>query len=217
MMNEMDFVPAQDLDSTCFLFRLPRDLLFLISRYFLEKEDQNKKIFQFCYDWQNFLCTNKQHFGQWKMESRIVALKKYFVKLYYDSAEFRKRVLRSIVNSRLQLELAVGYETFSHSSEVDLQRFDNVKRLDIYVAKDNCQITLIVLDVGSLQLFGCTGEDLSYFSGVKSLALHPLKKINDNATFDLTPLIGLESGWFGIYHCVNYHSLANLKSLEMRH
>jgi Leucine-rich repeat (LRR) protein len=213
----MDFVRATDPDSTCFLFRLPRDVLFFISNYFLEKEDQNKKIFQFCYDWQNFMCTNKQHFGQWKMESRIVVLKKHYVKLYYDSAEFRERVLRSIVNPRLQLELVFSYETFPHSSGVDLQLFNHVKRIAMFGIGDHCHIVPNALDVDRLELFSCTREDLSPFRSVKHLTLSPHKTINDNKIFDLSPLIGLESGWFKVYHCVNYHSLASLKSLEIQY
>jgi hypothetical protein len=213
----MDFPQGTGLYSTCFLLRLPKDVLSYISNYFFVKENQNKKIFQFCYDWQNFLCTNKQHFGHWKKESRIIVLNRRYAKLYYDSAEFRERVLQSILNPRHQLELVFYYESFPHSPEINLQLFNNVKRIAISGSGEECHITPNVLEVDTLVLFNSPSEDLSYWSAVKCLTLAPHRTINDNTIFDLYPMIGLESGWFKVFQCVNYHALSSLKSLEIQY
>jgi hypothetical protein len=160
------------------------------------------------------MSTSQQYFGQWKKESRIIVLNKRYAKCYYDSVRFRERIQRSIINSRLQLELLFTFEGSSHPTEINLQLFTNVRRIAISVKDDMFYIiTPNVLDVDTVEFVSCHPE-ISSCSRVKSLKLSPHWAINEGATFDLAPLISLENGRFNIYRCVNYQSLANLKWLE---
>jgi hypothetical protein len=57
------------------LFSLPKELLYLVANYLLELDQQNKLIFEFSFDWRNFMNTSKELLGGWKKKTRKIVLK----------------------------------------------------------------------------------------------------------------------------------------------
>jgi hypothetical protein len=193
------------------LIFLPRDILCFVANYFLGKDDQNKKIFQFPIDWRNFLNASKEHFGQWKKETQIFVLSVPFVETFYNSPDFREVIFKLVETPQLQVELIFDYEQFRGDTEefkIVLKKLPSVRK--IYV--DGQKVVPSVIDVQELCLHNCSVKDLSFFSQVKNVSFSSDSR---KTIFDFSSLQKIEKGSFEVSRCVNYQMLANLKSLEL--
>jgi hypothetical protein len=195
----------------------PRDILSFLANYFLEKDSQNNKIFQFTLDWSNFMNTNQEYFGDWKKESQIVGLSGYNAERFYSSVDFRERIYRIVDNPRLQIDLFFNYSEFysGKKPEIDLKELNNVRTISIEKIMDSCKIVPCkIADNTVVSLRRCPFVDLSYWTSVKEFNFTPHISIRSK-TFDLKPLGNIEKANLKIPHCVNYHLLSNLKSLTI--
>jgi hypothetical protein len=151
------------------LIFLPKDVLCFVANYFLGKDDQNKKIFQFPIDWRNFLNASKEYFGQWKKETQIIVLSIPHAETFYKSQEFREVIFQLVETPQLQVELIFDYEQFGGDSEefkIVLKKLPDVRK--IYV--DGRKVVPSVIDVQELCLHNCSVKDLSFFSQVKNVS-----------------------------------------------
>jgi hypothetical protein len=198
------------------LIFLPRDILSFIANYFLVEEEQNKKIFPYSYDWRNFMNTSKHYFGQWKKESQLIVLSCPYVEGFYLSEEFQERILSTIENPRLQLDLIFNYLQYYSSNHltIDLETIKNVRKISVEGTGGHYSVVPRVVNVDEVCLHHCPVEDLSYWSNAKAVEFIPDSTIWRNS-FDLTPLENIEKGIFNFSRCVNYHLLANLQSLQL--
>jgi hypothetical protein len=203
---------------------LPRDILAFIANYFLASEDQNKKIYVYRYDWRNFMNTSKENFGQWKKESQLVVLTFPQSETFYNSEEFRERILHSINNPRFQLDLILN--RFSpdpanpldvRSVKIDLKRLNGIRKIGLMSGFPvSCKITSCEnLDVDVISLNTVRIKDLSFLSNVKSVSYSADRSVMFGTKIDLAPLQHIEKGIISVTKCANYHLLANLLSLEL--
>jgi hypothetical protein len=194
---------------TCLLHFLPPEILRYLANYFLEKEHHDKNVFKFSHDWRNFMNTKKDSFGKWKKESQLIILSSSLTKEFYESAEVRSQVFLYVENPREQIVLHCSPSDHSIASEIIV----NVKRLYFY--KMNFPTTSTPLQVDSLDLVDCRigNDSLSLFSRVKNLSMREDNNVEE--IFDFSQLKYLETAAFQIRNCINYNSLANLKSLEI--
>jgi hypothetical protein len=49
--------------------------------------------------------SSKEHFGSWKKESQLIVLAYCYAEAFYDIPRFRSRILASVLDPRLQLDL----------------------------------------------------------------------------------------------------------------
>jgi hypothetical protein len=77
--------------------------------------------------------TSKEIFGQWKKESQLVVLKFPQSEMFYNSQEFRERILHSIENPRLQLDLLFNCLTAGsirvEIEKIDLNRLNHIRKI----------------------------------------------------------------------------------------
>jgi hypothetical protein len=198
------------------LIFLPRDILCFIANYFLVKEQQNKKVFPYCYDWRNFMNTSKHHFGQWKKESQLIVLSCPYVEGFYLSEEFQERILSTIENPRLQLDLIFKYLQYYSSNHltIDLEMINNVRKICIEGTGGHYSVVPRVVNVDEVCLHHCSVENLSYWLNAKIVEFMPDSTVCRNS-FDLSPLENIEKGIFNFSRCVNYHLLTNLQYLQL--
>jgi hypothetical protein len=198
----------------CFLSYVPSEVLRIIANYFLKEKDQDRQVFQFTHDWRNFMNAKKLYFEKWKKESQIIVLRHPLVEQFYQSVEVRQKVFQYIVDPRKQLELCFNYDDdvfkIYGKKFVDLNLLNNVKRISIHGAR----VTQASVDVEQLEFLNCSFDNfsMSLFPLVKTLVY---KDYFSEEVIDLAPLNGLENGFFDITRCINYHCLANLKSLDL--
>jgi hypothetical protein len=206
--------------NTCFLNLVPLEVVRIVGNYFLQKEEQDRKIFYFPHDWRNFMNTKKKYFGKWKKESQLIVLRYPLVERFYDSFEIQQQILQYIENPREQLELCFNYKysgysiplIYSGKKLVDLQRITTVKRVRI----SNAEVSNFPFNVDRLEFFYCSFENhFQSFTNYSKVRNFLFQDDDSEETFDLTTLAHLESGIFSIKHCVNYHCLSNLKSLAI--
>jgi hypothetical protein len=137
---------------------------------------------------------------------------------FYNSEQFRGRILHFIENPRMQLDLI--FNRFSRDPDNSMKK--NTVQLDlqrlrkISVSGDgfpvSCQVIPFPnLDVGEISLRGIKIKDLTYFSNVKNVCFSSGEKI------DFALLQHIEKGIFRATKCANYDSLCNLQSLEISH
>jgi hypothetical protein len=196
---------------------LPRDILSFITNYFLEKDDQNKKIFQFTLDWRNLMNTNQQYFGEWKKESQLVVVSGYNAERFYSSVDFREKIYRIVESPRLQVDLVFNYSDFysGKNPTIDFTQLNNVRTISIEKIMDSCKIVPCkTTENAAVSLRRCPFPDLSYWATVKEFNFTPHNSIRSH-TFDLNPLRNIEKANLKISQCVNYHVLSNLKSLTI--
>jgi hypothetical protein len=209
--NMSDSRQTRDL---CFLAYVPSEVLRIIANYFLSEKDQDRHVFQFTHDWRNFMNTKKLYFEKWKKESQIIVLRYPLVEQFYQSAEVQQKVFQYIIDPRKQLELFFNYDDdvfkIYGKKFVDLNLMNNVKRISIHGAK----VKLASVDVEQLEFINCSFDNFSMFLFplVKTLVY---KDYFSEEVIDLAPLNGVENGFFDITRCINYHCLANLKSLDL--
>jgi hypothetical protein len=201
---------------------LPRDILSFVANYLLSTTNQNKRIFRLSHDWSSFLNTSQEHFGQWKKQSQIIVLSLPDALAFYTSMEFRGRVSQLIESSRLQLDLVFSYENQffdpNHQQlKIDLKQVDNKVRKIYFDSIGEYQdiVPFPGLTTDEIYLSDCTVSDLSYWCNIKNVTFTSHNESFKKLTFDLSPLANIEHGNFRFPRCVNYHRLANLKSLEI--
>jgi hypothetical protein len=193
------------------LFSFPQDIFYLFANYLLVDDDQNKKIFHFSYDWRNFMNTSKVYFAEWKRESQIITLNWKFAERFQKSSYFRSRILQTIQNPLLQLDLFfVVPDDDDRRPVVDLSKVNGVRKLHI----EECKLRKIeLLDVEELVLDACKVSDLSFCANVKKLTFGNCERL----TLDVSCLRSLEE--FDLQHedaiLVNLESLVNLKKFHI--
>jgi hypothetical protein len=193
------------------LISFPQDIFYLFANYLLVEDDQNKKVFHFSYDWRNFMNTSKEYLAAWKRESQVITLTWKFAERYQKSADFRFRILQTIQNPRLQLELSfvLPDDEFRHPV-VTLAKVNGVRKLSL----QECKLRKIeLLDVEELALEGCNVTDLSFCANVKRLTYGN----NDRPlTLDVSCLSSLEE--FDLQHeearIENLEGLSGLKKVH---
>jgi hypothetical protein len=191
---------------------LPQDILCSIANNLLPLHEQNKRIFHYSYDWLNFLNSSKEDFGKWKKESQIIVLTDSDARRFRDLKEFREKVYQCIENPHFQLDVVL--EKWEDNRLVDLQLFDNVRKIHL---KDCDCVAPPTMDVNEMFLLQCQIEDFSFCSNVKSVTvvqvLDPLQRILDLSLFQK-----IEKGCFRLntMSSTNHHLLSNLKSLELQ-
>jgi hypothetical protein len=84
---------------------IPGDVLYLIANYLLVAKEQNKSIFQFSFDWRNFINTKKESFGIWKQKNQLLVLKPAYAVAFVQYVKFRERILHVIEDPLEQLVL----------------------------------------------------------------------------------------------------------------
>jgi hypothetical protein len=193
------------------LFSFPQDIFYLFANYLLVEDDQNKKVFHFSYDWRNFMNTSKEYLTAWKKECQIITLTWKFAERFEKSSDFRSRILQTIQNPRLQLELSfvLPDDEFRHPV-VNLSKVNGVRKLSL----QECKLRKIeLLDVEELVLDCCKVTDLSFCANVKELTYG---NSEGPLTLDVSCLSSLEK--FDLQHeepiIVNLESLANLKKVH---
>jgi hypothetical protein len=156
---------SSSVTSPSSLIFLPRDILCFVANYFLKKENQNQKTFQFPIDWRNFLNASKGHFGQWKKETQIIVLCVPHVERFSTSPEFREIIFRLVANPRLQVDLIFDYENFDCRTgfEIVFNQLPNVRKISVF----NHEVVPGVTDTQEICLQNCSVEDLSVFSRAK--------------------------------------------------
>jgi hypothetical protein len=206
------------------LVYLPRDILSFIANYFLEDDDQNKNIHVFRYDWRNFMNSSKEIFGLWKKESQIIVLTFPYSETFYNSEEFRGRILHSIETPRLQLDLI--FNRFSSDPdnpkkgktvEIDLKRIIHTRKISMNGGgfPVSCQvIPFLNLDVDEISFRGIKVNDFSFLSNVKNVSFSADGSM-PGTKLDLAPFQHIKKGIIRVDQCVNDHLLANLQSLEI--
>jgi hypothetical protein len=146
---------------------------------------------------------------------------------FYNSKEFRDRILCTIENPRLQLDLI--FNKFSphpgntknsvrpKTVRIELKRVNNMRKLSLRSPgfPITCSITPFPnLDVGEISLTGIKVKDLKSFSNVKNVSFSADRSMH-GVKIDLAPLQHLEKGFFTVTKCVNHAKLANLQSLAI--
>jgi hypothetical protein len=203
--NFTDMTPQKNI---CFLISLPSEVIRLVAHYFLKVEDHEEKVFPFCHDWRNFMNTSKTYFGKWKKESQVIVLKYPYALSFYQCSKIRQQVLNSIEDPRKQLDL--GFINIDPERSVDLESILHVRSAGV----SNGKVIPCSVDFDEIILMQCnfTDNSLQYYSRVKRFYFNDE---SSNEVFDLEPLQHLETGFFCIPRCVNYHHLGNLKALEI--
>jgi hypothetical protein len=204
------------------LVLLPRDILSSVANYLLSTTNQNKRYFRLSHDWSSFLNTSLEHFQQWKRQSQIIVLSLPDAVTFYTSISFRERIFQLIENPRLQLDLMFSCEDqFFYPShqyvKVDLKQFDNKVRKVHFDGIGEYQeiIPFPGLTADEIYLSDYSVSDMSYWSNIKNITFTCRNENFKKLIFDLSPLVNTEHGTFRFPRCVNYHCLANLKSLEI--
>jgi hypothetical protein len=192
----------------CFLISLPSEIVRLLSQYFLNGKDQEKKVFQFCQDWRNFMNTSKSYFGKWKKESQLIVLQDPLALQFYQSSKIRQQVLSYIEHPRLQLDLC--FNNIDWDRSVDLESVLNVRRVHV----GSGEVVPCSVDFEEIEFKYCsfTDNSLRYYSRVKRFYF-----IDDTSeqVLDLEPLHHIETGLFHIQQCENYYCLTKLQSLDI--
>jgi hypothetical protein len=151
----------------------------------------------------------KSYFAKWKRESQLITLRTSAAELFYRSVEFREKVLQCIENSREQLELYFEIISFP-SSSLNLELIGSVKK----VSASGRKVISHPMSAGEVEFVNCYIEEFvsSDFSKAKNFSF---QDDSSPESFDLSDFEHLETGTFYLRECINYHCLANLKSLEI--
>jgi Leucine-rich repeat (LRR) protein len=196
------------------LLSLPQDILCFVSNYLLPELEQNRRIFNFSYDWRNFLSSNKEYFGKWKKESQIIVLTDSDAKSFRDLKGFREKVYECVENPRLQLDVVFDGREESHPL-FDLQSLGSMRKC--HLTYYDC-VAPPTMDVDEIALLQCQIEDYSFCSNFKSVEVFQLSNKPFKGILDFSLFQNIEKGCFRINSAptVNHHLLANLKSLVLR-
>jgi hypothetical protein len=111
------------------LLRLPGDALSLLPPYLVSVEKENERVFVFSRDWRNFMNTNKEHFGEWKAQSRVISLSVKYSMLFFRTISFRNVVLNAVFNPSLQISVNLKLE---QRTNVDLSHLPPLKRIEMH-------------------------------------------------------------------------------------
>jgi hypothetical protein len=195
---------------------IPRDVLCLLSNYLLLSEEHNKQVFRFSSAWRNLLNTNKASFGEWKKQSQVVVLRFSYAEKFISSSQFRKRILRTIVDPLHQLELR-----FLPKNEIDcFQRLETVAGLmegfkSLIVSNSKMVHLPFVLE--EISLTGCSIADLERFPPLKKLSLSYCTtgtEEDGSTTVNAALLKGIsEEVSFWCMDLENYEVLSHVKSI----
>jgi hypothetical protein len=183
--------------------RLPQDVLSLLPNYLLPPERQNKKIFEFSWDWRNFMNSNKEYFGEWKRESQFIRLSGVTSKKFLSSS-FRNRVLQSVNNCSLQV--AVRFH-FDRVSKADLSKLPVTQSFEIEGSSVNSFVLHPETSFQEVRLNIHQVKSVARFQDVRVLSIC----VFYHATVDLSCLVKVEELEMRGLNLTNYHLLQNLK------
>jgi hypothetical protein len=188
---------------TCHLLRLPQDVLSLLSNYLLPPEWQNKKIFEFSWDWRNFMNSNQEYFGEWKRESWFVRLSGACSKRFLTAA-FRNRVLQSVNNGSLQVGVRFHYE---RTSKANLAKLPVTQCLEIAGLSVNSFVLHSETSFQEIRLNILQLKSVVRFRNVVKLSIC----VCYHTTVDLSCLVKVEELEICGLNLTNYHQLQHLK------
>jgi hypothetical protein len=199
----------QTMETSSPILRLPQDVLSLIPNYLLEKEEQNQMIFEFSWDWRNFMNTSKQY-RQWKKQSRFVVLSTQYSMKFLKMQPFRNQVLNLFENSALQLSMSLII--FDRLESTDLRGLPNLKKLDIHGSHLNT-IHFPEENVFDELYFHCCGQfpALRKFENVRKLVLS--RSSWKYETVNLACLVNVVELELYLMVIKGYHLLPKLKKL----
>jgi Leucine-rich repeat (LRR) protein len=181
------------------LFSLPKELLHLVGNYLLAVDQQNKfkLIYEFNFDWRNFMNTSKEFFGEWKKRSRKIVLKPTHATKFIELEQFRDRILPLIEVPSTQLELQID----SFHKDFDSKLISKAVSMNIgciYVLRYNMSL-----------------DALPFPTVCPSLSKLLVYGVLGYSVIDLSQLTVLEEASFSNIKLLHYHTLSHLKSVSI--
>jgi Leucine-rich repeat (LRR) protein len=189
---------------TIYITSIPREVLYLVANYLLVYEEQSKQIFRFNADWRNFMNCSKSHFGDWKKHTQVVVLPMLYADKFQKSSKFRERILQTIANPLLQLELNfVSWNLNITPIGVDGE-FKSLNFQSSYINR---------FPVVSDELFlqECIVESFRSCPTVRKLTIQDV----GSTTLDVSSLTIREAAEFSSMNLLNYHTLSHLKNISI--
>jgi hypothetical protein len=179
------------------LISLPKELLYLVANYLLAVDQQNKMIYEFSFDWKNFMNTSKELFGEWKKQARKIVLKPTHASKYTELEQFRNRILPLIEVPSTQLELQID----SFHKDFDSKLISKA----------------LSMNIGCIYVFryNMTGDALPFPAVCPNLSKFDVYGVLGSSLIDLSQLTILEEASFSSIKLLNYHTLSHLKSLSI--
>jgi hypothetical protein len=189
---------------TSYMVSLPRDLLFLIANYLLLKDQQNKLIFRYSFDWRNFINTSKEYFGEWKKQTQVIVLDSEYALKFLRLPEFSYRIIQLMEDSLHQLELHVMHTRFKTE---ELRSFDRVKCFSAV----RCNLPKLPGIVSHLYFHECHIDEFPCDPVITKLDLEDCTiGPNRQRTVDLSTLTVAEEASFWEMELRNYQCLSSL-------
>jgi hypothetical protein len=196
---------------------LPRELLLLIANYLLPKDQQNKLIFRYSYDWRNFLNASKEYFSERKKQTQLLVLDSEYTLKFIRSAGFSHRISQLMEDSRYRLVLKVNGVSFLDEE----LRF--IERVKCFSACHGCLNSSLKLfsDISSYCI-----TDVSCYRNIQNLyfafcpnitdvsCLRDVHKLSFRHCQGITDASSLERVYMGNVHILNLDSLARIMAVS---
>jgi Leucine-rich repeat (LRR) protein len=190
---------------------IPGDVLYLIANFLLVAKQQNKSIFQFSFDWRNFINARKESFGIWKKKSQLLVLKPAYAIAFVQYVKFRERILHLIEDPLEQIALRFFKEN-SKAEPLQVGIFWGYRTLQI----SDCSITGFPTAVNELSIAGdCNIPSWDSCPPVRKLRFQPSPKVGGNISLDVSCLQISEEAIFSSVDLLKYHMLTHLQSISV--
>jgi hypothetical protein len=183
----------------CYLNWIPDDTVSYCANFFLDPEEQNKRIFNYTLDWQSFLNTSKKQFFELKKRTRFLSLNPFYSHQYLSSISYRGHVCSLLANPTAQLTLRL--EKLKWSNLQTVETLSDIKRVEFI----SCVLFSIpaLLNVEEVTLKDCMCSDYSCFSSIRKFSFY-----GDSADcLDFSQFLQLEELSIRTSHLLNYRGL----------
>jgi hypothetical protein len=171
-------------------------------------EWHDKKIFEFSWDWRNFMNSNKEHFEQWKRETQFVCLSKDCSKGFLTDS-FHNCVLQSVNNCSLQVGVRFY---FKRAVNANFTKLTSANTLEINGRFIKSLILPPETAFHEVRLSVAQLTSVHEFQNVCKLSI----SVYDDATMDLSCLVKVEELEISGLALKGYHRLGNLKKASFR-